>query len=108
MLLIVLGKTEEKAHINISLNYFTKKPIRQIFIDGENISIQADLITSSATVYENNKLSEFKWPSINTNSTYKLEHEAILSGNFSNVCSFKEGVTTMKLIDKVKTFQQND
>tara|TARA_B100001964_G_C13970341_1_gene481636 strand:- start:82 stop:762 length:681 start_codon:yes stop_codon:yes gene_type:complete len=105
-LLIISSKTKENAHINISLNYFTKKPIRQILIDGENISIQADLITSSATVYENNKFSEYKWPDININSTYMSEHEAILSGNFSNVCSFEEGIKTIKLIDKIKTFQQ--
>jgi len=105
-LLIISSKTKENAHINISLNYFTKKPIRQILIDGENISIQADLITSSVTVYENNKFSEYKWPDINKNSTYMSEHEAILSGNFSNVCSFEEGIKTIKLIDKIKTFQQ--
>ena len=56
-LLIISSKTKENTRINISLNYFTRKPIRQIVIDGENISIQADLITNSASVYENNKVS---------------------------------------------------
>ena len=39
----LVGKTKKVPSIQITLNYFTRKRTRQIFIDGKNISIQADL-----------------------------------------------------------------
>ena len=39
-----LGKTEGGARVYISLNYFTRKPRRQVVIDGEGISLHGDLI----------------------------------------------------------------
>ena len=44
------GKTQSGAYVQITLNYFTRDPIRQIIIDGEGISIQGDLIANTLTV----------------------------------------------------------
>jgi predicted dehydrogenase len=102
-MLILVGRTEEKATVQITLNYFTRKPVRQVIIDGEGVSIQADIITSTATVYENGSESQYSWNDISRNHMYKAEHEALLTGNFKHACSYQEGQELMRLIDTCRS-----
>ena len=104
--LLLYGKSENAAHVHISLNYFTRKPIRQLIIDGEGIGIQADLIANTLSVCEHNEPSEFSWPVLKRNDTYLAQHSAIINNDLSEVCSFKEGLETMRLIDSIKSFNQ--
>jgi CMP-N,N'-diacetyllegionaminic acid synthase len=103
-LLIFLGKTQNGAHVHINLNYFTRKPIRQIIIDGEGISIQGDLITRQLSVLEDGETSDYSWPKLGSNNTYRAQHQAIFEGNSSLVCTFEEGLATMRLIDDIRSF----
>ena len=60
----LIGKTKKVPSIQIILNYFTREPTRQILIDGQNISLQADLIKKNVVYYNGNKkkiyFNEFK------------------------------------------------
>lgn len=103
-LMLFTGSSERCPHVHISLNYFTRRPIRQILIDGESISIQADLIAKTTSVYEHNNWSDFSWPQLQRNDTYLAQHKAIINGNFSNVCSYEEGLETMRLIETIRSF----
>jgi predicted dehydrogenase len=103
-LLLLSSKTETGANVHISLNYFTRKPMRQILIDGERISIQADLITHQLSVKKDNEQLEFSWPHLDRNDTYKALHLAILQGNLKKLCSFEEGLNTMRLIEDIKSW----
>ena len=103
-LLLLSGKSEGGAHIHISLNYFTRKSIRQIIIDGEGISIQGDLITKTLSIVEDGEASDFSWPELGRNDTYRAQHQAILEDDLSLVCTLKEGLETMGLIDRVRSF----
>jgi len=105
-LLLLSGKSEYGAHVHISLNYFSRQPIRKLIFDGKGISIQADLITNSIYIDEKSKQSEFSFPDYNLNESYLLQHNAIINGDISNVCSYKEGLQTMLMIDNIKSFNQ--
>jgi predicted dehydrogenase len=98
-LLVLVGRTEKKATVQITLNYFTHQPVRQIIIDGEGISIEGDLIAGSAKVTEDGNTLDYAWPELSQNITYQTEHEALLSGDFDNACSYQEGQELMCLID---------
>ena len=102
--LLLTGKSENGANVHISLNYFTRKPMRQIIIDGEGISIQADLIANTLSLREHNDPLEFSWPDLERNDTYLAQHQAIINGNFSSVCTYKEGQEIMRLMDNIKSF----
>jgi predicted dehydrogenase len=104
-LLIISGKSG-KANLQICLNYFARKPIRQILIDGNGISLQANLINNSASLYLNNEFQELSWPNLSTDDTYLDQHHAILNNDFSMICNYKEGLKTMRLIDRVRTFNE--
>ena len=101
-ILVFDGESAAGACIHISLNYFTREPRRQIIIDGEGISIQADLIAKTATVQQDGERLEYDWQDFDRNATYKAEHEAILSGNASDACTYAEGLETMHLIDTIR------
>ncbi len=98
-LLVLAGRTEEEVTVQITLNYFTRQPVRQIIIDGEGISIVGDLIAGSAKVTEDGNKLDYAWPELSQDFTYQSEHEALLSGGFDNVCSYQEGQELMCLID---------
>ena len=103
-LLLFSGKTVDGTHVHISLNYFTRAPFRQILIDGDGISIRGDLITKTLLLVENGKASDFSWPELGENDTYCAQHRAILDNDPSLVCTFEEGLQTMGLIDRIRSF----
>jgi len=104
-LLTINGHTDSGARIHISLNYFTRKPIRKIIIDGDDISIQADLISNQATVHLDGEAEEFSCDDLDMNEIYRMEHESVLSGGNDNTCTYQEGLATMDLIDRIAGFE---
>ena len=103
-LLLLSGKTEGGAHVHISLNYFSQKPLRQILVDGDGISIRGNLTINTLSVVEDGEVSDFSWPELKRNDTYRAQHQAILEDDLSLVCTFKDGLETMNLIDRVRSF----
>jgi len=103
--LMLSGRSEHGVALQISLNYFTRKPVRQIIIDGEGISIQADLVTSTATINENGSESCYSWDDFSRDDGYCTEHHALLSGDFTNACSYQEGQELMRLVDVIRNWE---
>jgi CMP-N,N'-diacetyllegionaminic acid synthase len=100
----LVGKTKKALSFQLTLNYFTRKPTRQIYIDGKNISMQADLIKKQVIYYEGNKKRIYNFVNSNRNSEYKAQHLAILSNKFKDkLCTFEEGKQIMYLINKIKS-----
>ena len=103
-LLLLAGKAKNCATVHICLNYFTRRPTRQILIDGEGISLQADLIANKLLLCENDETSEFTWTDHERNQSYLAQHQAIINDDLSIVCTFKEGLDTMRLINSIRSF----
>jgi len=103
-LLIFSGINHDDAKVHITLNYFTREPIRKIIIDGENLSIQGDLISNTLSVFIDGKKSDYSWPKFNINDTYKNQHRAILESDTSSICTFKEGLDIMSVIDNIRSW----
>ena len=80
-----------------------RKSTRQIFIDGKNISIHADLIKKKIIYYEGSKKKIYNFKNYNRNFDYKKLHLAILKKKYNNnLCTFAEGKQIMYLIDQIK------
>ena len=77
--------------------------MRNIIIDGEGISIQADLIENKMSVFMDEQEKSYNWSEIGRNYTYIAQHKALVESNFTDICSFSEGMKTMKLIDHIKS-----
>ena len=104
-LLLFSGRTNNGVFVHIGLNYFTREPIRRIIIDGQNISIQGDLITKSLSMMVDGEVTNLSWPELDRNETYRVQHKAILKGDTTNICTFNEGLNTMCLIEKIRTWR---
>ena len=102
-LLLLSGQTEDGAHLQVCLNYFTRSPLRQILIDGESISIRADLVENTLLVVERNETNKFSWPELERNETYRAQHKAILNDNLSYLCTYGEGLAIMRLLDGIRS-----
>lgn len=103
-LLILYGRTGNGAHVHISLNYFTRQPIRKIIIDGEGLSVQGDLIANTLSVVEDGEASDLSLPGLERNDTYRLQHEAVLKGDETKICNYKQGLETMRLIENIRSW----
>ena len=95
------GWSESGVKIQISLNYFTRSPVRRLIIDGEGISIQADLVDSDVRLCVDGASSVYSWD-VYKDDTYVAQHAELLSDYVSDVCTFDEGSITMSLINRVK------
>ena len=97
------GKTKNVPSIQITLNYFTREPTRQIFIDGKNVSVQADLIKKNVVYYDGNKKKIYNFKNSDRNSEYQKQHLAILTNkNTDKLCTFKEGKQLLYLINQIR------
>jgi len=100
----LVGKTKTVPSIQITLNYFTRKRTRQIFIDGKNISMQADLVNKNVVYYNSNKKKIYNFKNSNRNSDYKELHLAILKNKSKDrLCTFKEGKQLVDLIAQIRS-----
>ena len=100
--LLLTATAEGYTYIQLSLNYFSRKPIRQLFIDGEGISIVADLINKKVFIDKNSEKNKLSWPDSGKESILEVEHEAVLSNDKKYLCTFKEAIEVMSLIDKIQ------
>ena len=96
----IIGKIKN-INFSINLNYFTKHNQRTILIDGNNISIEADLIKNTVKIIEKGKNQLIKH-SVKKKFTYRTMHKNLLKNNFKIACSFKNGKKLMTLIDRIK------
>lgn len=98
------GENQTKTKLHISLNYFTRKSIRKIIIDGNSINIHADLINNSLTAFDNGKDIQCSWENLNRNYTYEAQHYALINDERKYLCTYIEGMNTLKLINKIRSF----
>ena len=97
----IIGKTNLCKNIIITLNYFSKIPSREIKIDGYNFSLKADLIHNTLTVINNGKVKSHSYKKLERNYTYIEQHKSLLKNIFTHVCTYKEGLELLKMINPI-------
>ena len=106
--LSLTGKTKRVSSIQITLNYFTRERTRQIFIDGKNISMKADLVKKNVVYYDGNKKKIYNFKNSDRNSEYKKQHLAILTNKYADkLCTFEEGKQLVYLVNKIRSKSKN-
>ena len=98
----LIAKTHNKINIQINLSYFFRKPIRQIIIDGKDLSINADLFSNKLDIYIKGKHSKYSLKNFNNNKMYEEQHNEILNKKYKLICTYKESKDIMKIIEKIK------
>jgi len=105
-ILDLVGKNSKVKYISVKLNYFFRTPIRRIFIDGSDISINADLINNSLSIVEKNIKKKHFWPKFNNLDSYKMQHRNILKKNYKFLCKYNDALKVNKLIDQIRKYKK--
>jgi len=97
----LIAEGKNKLNIQLNLNYFFKNPMRQILIDGKNLSINADLISNTMYVYKKNNFKKYLLNNFDVNIMYENQHKEIIDNKIMNICKYNEGKEIMKVIDTI-------
>ena len=103
--LLKLNGKVKKANLSIDLNYYSRIKKRNISIDTENLSIFGDLINNKVEIKSKKKSLVKRFSNYHINESYIKQHKLILTKKTKEVCDFKFGLETMKLIEKIKRWK---
>ena len=102
----VIFQNNKKLFVNLDVNFFSRDIERSIVISGNNFTIKVDLLNQKifiSDIYKNKRISLKK---INSNYTYTQTHLSILNKRFDKLCSYEDGMITMKLINTIQKCQK--
>ena len=98
---MILAKCN-KTLINISLNYLSKTPYRQILVETNNNTYHLDLITNTLKIVDQDgKITQIQKPNLQRNDTFKAMHIDALNMQ-NHICTFSQAMDTMRLIDQIQ------
>ena len=104
--LILVGETKEKALFTVNLNYFSKREIRKVTIETDKRTIMLDLLDSRMVSYFSDKEPIEILKNYSVADTYIQQHKAILQEDFSQLCSYQDGLKVMQMIDQIQNFEK--
>ena len=100
--LFISGELNKGGMFNIETSYFSRNKRRKIFIETSSFSIELDIINSQIKIFEDNTEEIISEENYSLEDTYIDQHKAILSGDFSKICTLSEGLRTMEIIAEVQ------
>ncbi|MCW6037897.1 Gfo/Idh/MocA family oxidoreductase [Spirulina subsalsa FACHB-351] len=90
----ILMETEKAFLVSIHMNYLDKIPRREIIVNVSDQTIQVDLINNSITIDGHKNVINH-----NRDATYIAEHQAMIVGHRSILCTLKEASQTLETIE---------
>lgn len=94
------GTFNKKINIDISLNYFSRSPCRNLKLFLKDKDFIFDFINSKLTIQTNNKII-FKKLKIKKNELYTKQHLDILSKSPKIACKYEQALKLHKFISKI-------
>tara|TARA_B100000575_G_scaffold294544_1_gene311372 strand:+ start:14095 stop:15000 length:906 start_codon:yes stop_codon:yes gene_type:complete len=101
-IVISINKHKKGLISNVVLNYYTRPAQRKLIIDGEKISISADIIKNEINYFYNNKLHKSKFKNIKREFTHYLMHKDIIFSAKPICCNYIEAIEVQKILNKIK------
>ena len=100
--LFISGELNKGGMFNIETSYFSRNKRRKIFIETPISSIELDIMNSQIKIIEDNAEEIISETNYSLEETYIEQHKAILSGDFSKICTLSEGLRTMEIITEIQ------
>jgi len=96
------GKVNNKSFFNLNINFFSRINCRKIKVDGNNFSIEGDLINNTIKIVIDDKEDLKIFKNFDIKNTFRSLHLELMSQKLKHSCTIFEGLELMKLIDKIK------
>lgn len=87
--------------INVQMNYLDKMTKREIIINTDNHSMKIDLVNGFFQMDGNEEKI-----GVNRDTTYILQHKAILSGDEDSLCTLEKGNEVMRVLESIEKSAQ--
>ena len=97
-----MGHFDKKTFFSLNINFFSKILCREIKVDGNNFSLKANLLKNKIVIVKNKDLTIKKFSKTSINDTYKSQLQEIFSKKISKICTLKQALQIMKLVEKVR------
>ena len=97
-----LARTDEGTIINVTMDYISKMPLRRLTIHTKYKTIETNFVNNTLEIFDMDGMKDsILFETIDRNYTYSMMHRAILNKNKNSVCSFEDGIKTVKLINNI-------
>ena len=93
----VLMETTRCPMVVVQMNYLDRHSRRELILNVQGMSLKADLIAN--TLERNHECKQYH---VERNDTYRKQHQAMLSGKLSHLCSFEQGMAVLELIESAE------
>jgi len=93
----ILLQTTMCPAVTVSVNYLDRTRQRKITINGNNGTVQLDLIHGVGQLNE----TEIRFET-GTEETYSAQHQAMLAGDQKTICSFDQGRSVVEMIRAIE------
>lgn len=101
-LLFLIGKTEKNSYISITLDYFSKLPVRKIILNTIDITYEFNLISNELFSQDKAGFKFYeKIDGLCRNFTYEKMHLSALTDH-KDICTYDEGLMAMKVIKNIQ------
>ncbi len=100
-ILCIHGIIKKKIFLNLDLNFFSRIKNRKLFIDGNDFSLEADLLLNTIKIVDKRK-KKIIFKRFNLKQTFIREHLDILRKK-QFICTFKEALENQKILEAIKS-----
>ena len=87
-------QTEHCPLVVLQMNYLDRKGRREILINGKKNTYRVDLVRNELEI--NQRIKKYH---VGRDTTYRLQHQAMLEKQFCQLCSLQEGWEVMRVIE---------
>lgn len=97
-------KTENNIIVSFTMEFFAKRPIRQVIVNTSKETIVGDLIKNKINIFSiNSHEKEINFKGYDRNYTYMQMHTAILNADLEKCAMFSDGNSVLEIIQKINT-----
>lgn len=93
----ILGVTKRAPAVSLQMNYLDRIGRREIIINCDELTLYADLL--HGTLQIDGSKEDFK---VERADTYLAQHRAVLANDTASLCTYEEGLKTMKVISAIE------
>jgi CMP-N,N'-diacetyllegionaminic acid synthase len=98
-----IAVTKNKSIINVTMDYISKAPMRQMVVHTKEYTIIADMIKNTIIIVDKELKEEtIEFQKLDRNYTYTKMHKSILNEDCEDVCDFSAGQKIVDLIDSIE------
>ena len=100
--LLINCLSKKVKNITISINFYSKFLLRKVYVYGDNLSIEGDLINKKVKYFKKNKYYEKSWNKNNKDLNYVKQLKDVIKEKNIRSCTYKDGLNILKLIKVVE------